>query len=328
MGLDVRYDPRARPEQDTPPPDAFTVHRATLDGGLGVAFLHEGAGGYPLLLLHGYPETKRIWWRNVGPLAAAGFEVIAPDLRGYGDSDLSPDDAYDLVLYSRDVHALVHDVLGHERCAVVGGDIGGVVAVDLCQRFAGFVERLCFFNSVPPFTPGHDLSNFSALAGGPTGDYQELQGARPDELAAMLPNEAARRQWIAAMYTSRLWASPGTFTVEQVAFMTEPFGPEDRIRASWAPYQLAHGRPMSDAPMTTGPVSVPTLLLYGPDDHVVGEDFVPACEAGFADRIGPLVLPGAGHFLQWERADILNRLLVATMGDLVAGGKAARHGHR
>ena len=175
----MRYDPRARPAQDTPPFDAFAVHHATLEGGLEVAYLREGAGGYPLVLLHGYPETKRIWWRNVGPLAGAGFEVIAPDLRGYGDSGLSPDDAYDLVLYSRDVHALVHDVLGHERCAVVGGDIGGVVAVDLCQRFAGFVERLCFFNSVPPFTPDYDLSTFSALAGGPTGDYQELQGRDP-----------------------------------------------------------------------------------------------------------------------------------------------------
>jgi pimeloyl-ACP methyl ester carboxylesterase len=199
---------------------------------------------------------------------------------------------------------------------VVAGDLGGPVAVDLAQRFAGFVERLCFFNTVPPPTEGFDLATFSALAGGPTGDYQDLQGRHPDELMAMLPNEAARRQWIAAMYTSRLWASPGTFTPEQVDFMTEPFGSEARIRAAWAPYQLAHGRPMSEMPMTFGPVQVPTLVLYGHDDHVVGDDFIPACEVAFANRIGPLVVPGAGHFLQWERADILNPLLVATFGDL------------
>ena len=313
----MRYDPTWRPPQDTLPFDAFATHFAVARDGLRTAFLHEGVGGFPIVLLHGYPETKRIWWRNVGPLADAGFEVIAPDLRGYGESEVPADDALDLVHYSKDVHALVHDVLGHERCAVVAGDVGGPVAVDLAQRFPGFVERLCSFNTVPPSVPDHDLSEFSALSGGPTGDYQDLQGRRPDELMAILPTEAARRQWVAAMYTSRLWASPGTFTPEQVDFMTEPFGDAAHLRASWAPYQLAHGRPLSDIPLMGGPVEVPTLLLYGPDDHVVGPDFLPAVEAAFPNRIGPLVVPGAGHFVQWERADIVNGLLIATFGDLV-----------
>jgi pimeloyl-ACP methyl ester carboxylesterase len=312
----VRYDPAWRPPQDTPPFDAFPTRLAETRDGLRTAYLHEGAGGYPVVLLHGYPETKRIWWRNVGALAAAGFEVVAPDLRGYGESDIPADDALDLVHYSKDVHALVHDVLGHPRCAVVAGDVGGPVAIDLAQRFPGFVERLAYFNTVPPAVPGYDLSTFSALAGGPAGDYQDLQGRRPDELAAMLPTPAARRQWVGAMYTSRLWASPGTFTAEQVDFMTEPFATEARLRASWAPYQLAHGRPLSDVPRLSGPVEVPTLLLYGPDDQVVGDDFLPAVEAAFPNRIGPLAIPGAGHFVQWERADIVNPLLVAVFGDL------------
>lgn len=312
----MRYDPKRRPAQETPPFDAYPTHKAVVRDGLQAAYLHEGAPSYPIVLLHGYPETKRIWWRNVGPLAAAGFEVIAPDLRGYGESDIPDDDALDLIHYSKDVYALVHDVLGHDRCVVVAGDLGGPVSVDLAQRFPGFVERLCFFNSVPPFMEGIDLSTFSATSGGPTGDYQDLQGRRPDELTAMLPNAAARRQWVASMYASRLWASPWTFTSEQIDFMTEPFGREDRIRASWAPYQLAHGRPFSDAPMGLGPVHIPTLVLYGPDDHVVGEDFLTACEVAFVNRIGPLVIPGAGHFVQWERADIVNSLLIATFGDL------------
>jgi pimeloyl-ACP methyl ester carboxylesterase len=154
------------------------------------------------------------------------------------------------------------------------------------------------------------------MVDGPTGDYRELQGARPDELAAMLPTDAARRLWIAGMYQSRLWASPGSFTRDDVDFMTEPFASEERIRAAWAVYQLAHGRPMSEMPMTLGTVDVPTLLLYGADDHVVGDDFVHFCEAAFTKRLGPLVVPGAGHFLQWERADILNPLLVTAFESL------------
>src|SRR6478609_11678758 len=107
---------RLRNMTTSPDPNAFAVHRSEVRNGVTIAYVREGAGGTPLLLLHGYPETKRIYWRNIAPLAAAGFEVIVPDLRGYGDSDLSANDEYDLALYSRDVHALVHDVLGHERC--------------------------------------------------------------------------------------------------------------------------------------------------------------------------------------------------------------------
>ena len=137
------------------PPAAgrFTVQRAVVRDGLEVAYLRAGQGGFPLVLLHGWPETKRIWWRNVEPLAGAGFEVIVPDLRGFGDSGVAPDGYYDPATHARDVHALVHDVLGHERCATAGGDMGGVVAQHLALRFEGFVARQCLFNTIPPVLP-------------------------------------------------------------------------------------------------------------------------------------------------------------------------------
>ena len=187
----------------------------------------------------------------------------------------------------------MHDVLGHERCAVVARRHRRRGRVDLVHRFAGFVDRLCFFNTVPPARHARgstvDVQRHPRRA---DGRLPQLQGARPDELAAMLPTDAARRQWIAAMYTSRLWASPGTFTPAEVDFMTEPFADERTCARRWSPYQLAHGRPMSETPMTRGPIDTPTLVLYGHDDHVVGDDFVPACEAAFTNRIGPLRHPG------------------------------------
>ena len=79
-----------------------------------LAYEHAGRGGKPLLLVHGWPETRRIWERNVEPLAAAGFEVIAPDLRGFGDSPLAPDDRYDVAAHSADLATLVKE-LGHDR---------------------------------------------------------------------------------------------------------------------------------------------------------------------------------------------------------------------
>ena len=77
-----------------------------------------------------------------------------------------------------------------------------------------------------------------------------------------------------------------------------------------------HGRPMSEPPILDRKVDVPTLILYGMDDQVIGPDFLHTCEVAFTNRTGPVVVPGAGHFLQWERADLLNpaghRLLRAT----------------
>ncbi len=100
------------------------------------------------------------------------------------------------------------------------------------------------------------------------------------------------RRYIAGMYGHRLWASPGTFTAADVDFMTEPFATEERIRAGWAAYQLAHGRQMSEPPILDRKVDVPTLILYGMDDQVVGPDFLHTCEVAFTNRTGPVVLPG------------------------------------
>ena len=325
--MSLPYDLRLRPAQPpTPTRDAFVVHHGEVPptpgrDGLSIAYLREGVGGYPLVLLHGYPETKRIWWRNIGPLAAAGYEVIVPDLRGYGDSDLSASDIYDLAAFSRDVYLLVHEVLGHERCGVVGGDVGGATAVDLLHRYPKFVDKLVFFDTVPPMViedfleAGIDLAAIRSIGDGPTGDYRYRQGATPDELAAELDTPEKRRRYIGEMYGHRLWASPGTFTADDIDFMTEPFAMDERIRASWAVYQLAYGRPMSEPAMMGTKVDVPTMILYGMDDSVVGPDFLHTCEVAFTDRTGPVVLPGAGHFLQWERADLFNPLVIAYFGD-------------
>ena len=62
--------PQPRPTQpSTPARDAFTVHRSQVAEDISLGYVREGVGGYPLLLVHGYPETMRIWERNIVPLA-------------------------------------------------------------------------------------------------------------------------------------------------------------------------------------------------------------------------------------------------------------------
>ncbi|HEV3225685.1 MAG TPA: alpha/beta fold hydrolase, partial [Acidimicrobiales bacterium] len=132
-------------------PGRFTVHRTHVRG-FAQAYVHENpGGGGPLLLVHGWPESKRIWWKVIAPLAASGFEVIVPDLRGFGDTDVAPDGFHDVPSHSRDLYALVHDHLGHDHAVLVGGDLGGPVIQDLALRFPGFATRMVLFNSPLPY---------------------------------------------------------------------------------------------------------------------------------------------------------------------------------
>ncbi len=304
-------------------PAVFATERAEVRPGVEIAFVHAGEGGYPLLLVHGWPETKRIWWRNIEPLARAGFEVIAPDLRGFGDSGLAPDGFYDLAAHARDLHALVHDVLGHERCVAAGGDLGGGALQDLGLRFEGFVVRQCMFNTVLPLIP--EAYERAGIAPGVlretrmAADYFLRQGREADELADELDSPATRRRYVAQFYGPRFWASPGAFRSAEVDFMTEPFADGDRLRAGFANYESALGaRPLSEPPRFFETNPVPTLVLYGPDDHVLPRDFSDRCEVVFTERVGPFHVPRAGHFLQWERADVLNQSLIYFFGDLFA----------
>jgi pimeloyl-ACP methyl ester carboxylesterase len=307
--------------QDAPRPDAFAVERVEVRPGVNIAYVRAGEGGYPLLLVHGWPETKRIWWRNIGPLAQAGFEVIAADLRGFGDSGLAPDGFYDLAVHARDLHALVREVLGHESCAAVGGDLGGGVIQDLGLRFSGFLERQVLFNSVLPL-----LGEAYGAAGIPTapapemrmaGDYFVRQGREADALAEELDSVERRRRYVGEFYGHRFWATPGAFSRQDVDFMTAPFADAQHLRAGWGNYESALGaRGLSEPPRFFEVSPIPTLALYGADDHVIWRRFPEMCEVAFSELIGPFVVERAGHFLQWERAELLNRTVTYFLRDL------------
>ena len=96
--------------------------------------------GTPVVLLHGWPQT---WyeWRLVMPLLADLFCLVAPDLRGLGDSS-RPIGGYDKKTVAHDIWQLMHDHLKYERFAVVGHDVGAVVAFRLAADHAEVVSHL------------------------------------------------------------------------------------------------------------------------------------------------------------------------------------------
>ena len=191
-------------------PSRFAVQFAS-PRGFQQAYVREGVGGVPLVCVHGWPESKRIFWKVIAPLAAAGFEVIVPDLRGFGDSDVALDGFHDVASHSRDVFALVHDVLGHERVVLVGGDLGGPVVQDLALRHPGWVDRMVLFNSPLPYLKDEMADIQGTRPPMEAADYFLRQGTDGGALAAELATPEQRRRYIATFYTSRFWAHPGAF---------------------------------------------------------------------------------------------------------------------
>ena len=302
-------------------PARFPIHRSTLRG-FSQAYVREGVGGVPLVLVHGWPESKRIFWRVIEPLAAAGFEVIVPDLRGFGDSEVGPDGFHDVPSHVRDLYSLVHDELGHDRVVLVGGDLGGPVVQDLSLRYPGFTDRMVLFNSPLPYVK-------DAMAGMRTrpaveaSDYFRRQGTDADALAAELTTPAMRQRYVATFYTSRFWAHPGAFAPEEVAFHASPFGDPASLRASFGGYESSfHGSARSEQSVMAAPNPTRTLVLFGTSDHVLYPEFDRMAAVVFPNHVGPFLLRDCGHFVPWEAPHALISGTVAFCGDLLA---AARH---
>ncbi len=297
-------------------PDAFARFSTNVRG-FEQSFVRVGIGGVPLLLVHGWPETSRIWWRNIGPLADAGFEVIVPDLRGFGCSDVGPDAKHDVPSHSRDLHALLIE-LGHTQVVVAGGDLGGPVVSDLAARFPELVDRLVIFNTPLPY----DKERMAGMRSRPpaeSGDYFLRQGTDADALAAELSTPEARRRYIATFYTSRFWAHPGAFDADAVAFMTEPFADGAILRAGFGNYEsVFSAEARTEAPLLGRNPDVEALILFGPSDHVIYPDFDRMAAAVFPNHVGPFLVRDAGHFLQWEAADVLNSAVRSFCRDLLA----------
>ena len=123
----------------------FTHHTIALDG-VRLHYVTAGAGD-PVVLLHGWPQT---WyeWRLIMPALAAGYTVIAPDMRGLGDSSRPPT-GYDKRTIANDIHQLVSK-LGFEKIFLVGHDWGGPVAYAYACAHPNDVRKLVILDVTIP----------------------------------------------------------------------------------------------------------------------------------------------------------------------------------
>ncbi|MDQ3053517.1 MAG: alpha/beta hydrolase [Actinomycetota bacterium] len=131
--------------------EGFAEARVAVGDGVELRVRHGGEGS-PVVLLHGHPRTHTTWYQVAPLLVAAGYSVVCPDLRGYGQSS-KPATTEDRSAYSK--RAMAGDVLrlmrqlGHESFAVVGHDRGSYVAMRLALDAPHVVSKLAVLDSVP-----------------------------------------------------------------------------------------------------------------------------------------------------------------------------------
>jgi pimeloyl-ACP methyl ester carboxylesterase len=109
-------------------------------------------GGRPVVLQHGFPQHWYSWRHLFGPLASAGYRVVAPDFRGFGWSEHPPDEDFRMETLVDELVALCGE-FGYERVAYVGHDWGAFVGWLLCLNRPDFLERAVLMSVPPPFPP-------------------------------------------------------------------------------------------------------------------------------------------------------------------------------
>ncbi|MEU7530187.1 alpha/beta hydrolase [Saccharothrix sp. NPDC042600] len=167
--------------------NGFTHHRVPVGDGVELNVATGGAGT-PVVLLHGFPQTH-LMWRHVAADLAADHTVIAPDLRGYGDSDKPADTGrtYAKRTMAQDV-VKVAAALGHDRFALVGHDRGALVAVRTGLDHPDRVTHLAALDVLPTLDMWDVLHGTTAAIGfhlflmaQPPGLPERLIAAAPDD---------------------------------------------------------------------------------------------------------------------------------------------------
>jgi len=283
--------------------DGFDRQRITGHQGVTLDVL-VGGSGPPLLLLHGYPQT-RMAFKQIAPALAEDFTVVIPDLRGYGRSD-KPDhlgtEAYAKRTMALDQIAVMA-ALGFDRFSLAGHDRGGRVAYRLALDHPGVVDRLVLLDILPMVVMWERANATSALRGYHW--YFMAQPAPlPEHMIGLDPEYYLR-------WKLRGWSADGfDFDPESLndylACGSDPpsiHGACEDYRAGW----LFDGQHDEDDRQGRRTITAPTLLLWGADYSLAKTDPIAVWDP-WVDKLEGYAVPG-GHFLCEEAPEeVLRRL--------------------
>ncbi len=249
--------------------------------GITIGYDDQGSGP-ALLLVHGHPFDRSMWAPQVAEFARAGWRVIAPDLRGFGETTVSA--AVEWETFARDLAALL-DHLGVDRVVIGGLSMGGQIVMEFCRLFPGRVAGVVL------------AATFA------TAETAEGRRRRSDLADRLL------REGMAAYATEVLPKMMSPASIEALPAVAAQV--LAMMRAAPPAGAAAALRARSERPPYEGVLSglaVPALIVAGTED-----EFTPVGDAEYMHRLLPaadlVVIAGSGHLPNLERSAEFNQAL-------------------
>ncbi len=262
-------------------------------GGVGLFVADRGpTDGTPVLLLHGWPDSSRLWRHQIAALTAAGYRVLAPDQRGFGRSDAPAGvDAYRMSTLIGDVRAVLEDA-GVGPVHLVGHDWGAAVSWTIARHLPALLR------SMTVLSVGHP-------------DAFRAAGMRQRQLSwymLLFLHPGVAERWLSAdgFAGLRAFAGEGSEASRWIEDLSRP----GRLEASLNWYRAnlpaeALVLPPEDQP----PVAVDAMGVWSTGDMALSEAQMTGSGRHVAGVWRYEQLPG-GHWIPVEQPDVLNRLLL------------------
>jgi uncharacterized protein (TIGR00369 family) len=253
-----------------------------------MAYVRRGQGP-PVVLLHGIPSSSYLWRDVIDPLATR-FDVVAPDLLGYGDSDKRVDADLSVAAQERWIIALL-EALGIQRAVVVGHDIGGGIAQLMAADEPERVAKLVLVDSIvddnwpiPAIARLHDPFWDQRLV---TADLRQGFGEGLD----------------AGLVT------PGRVTPDLLDEWVRPFSDQAGRRAYLRAARALNNKDLTVRSTDIRAIRIPTLIVWGANDKFLEKTWADKLKGKIEGSVVQVIDPG-GHFLPIDRPDALVPLLM------------------
>ncbi len=284
-----------------------TLDTAVLRDGyadLGDVRLHyvEAGQGPLVVLLHGFPEFWFSWRFQISALVAAGFRVVAPDMRGYNLSSRPLGvPAYDIDRLAADVRDLIRE-RGAESAFLAGHDWGAAVAWATAMSHPEVVERLAILNAPHPRRLLHGLRGPRQLVKSWYMFFFQLP---------WLPERLVRAgHWWFFRYGFEHDARPGTFTPQDLGRYVEAWSQPGAVTAMINYYRGVFRQSPRRVEARIRPVTASTLVIWGERDRYLGAELAEPDPADVPNLERVVCLPDASHWVQRDEPERVAELLV------------------